>query len=47
MSYSAADELRDRIAVISVAAEHFVGVGEIEHLLDDLLGFVQSDRVGP
>ncbi|HET7689773.1 MAG TPA: hypothetical protein VFK41_05325, partial [Nocardioidaceae bacterium] len=39
------DELRDRLAVIRLAAAHYVGVGEWEHLLVDLLRVLQSDRV--
>ncbi len=46
MNYAADEELRDRIAVISVAAEHFVRVNEIEHLLEDLLRLLESGRVG-
>ncbi len=46
MTYSAIDELGDRIAMISVAAEHFVGVNEVEHLLEDLLRLLESGRLG-
>lgn len=38
-------ELQDRLAVLRVATEHFVGVGEIEHLLVDLLSFLKSGRI--
>ena len=39
------EELRDRLAVIAVATEHFVGVNQIEHLLVDLLAFLESGQV--
>ena len=38
-------ELRDRLAVIALATEHFVGVDQIEHLLIDLVAFLKSGRV--
>lgn len=39
------EELRDRLAVIAMATEHFVGVNQIEHLLVDLVAFLKSGRV--
>jgi len=39
------EELGDRLAVIAVATENFVGVNQIEHLLIDLLAFLKSGRV--
>lgn len=39
------EELRDRLAIIAMATEHFVGVNQIEHLLVDLLAFLKSGRV--
>lgn len=38
-------ELAERLAVIRLAAEHFVGVDSYEHLLLDLLRLLRSDRV--
>lgn len=43
--YDPVQELRDRLAVIGVAVQAFVGVGEIEHLLVDLLTFLKSGRI--
>ena len=39
------EELRDRLAVIAMATESFVGVNLIEHLLVDLVAFLKSGRV--
>lgn len=43
--YDSVQELEDRLAVIAVAAQAFVGVGEIEHLLIDLVAFLKSGRI--
>ncbi|MGQ0632686.1 MAG: hypothetical protein ACT4P1_16845 [Sporichthyaceae bacterium] len=45
MSYTAADELRDRIAVLEAVSPQFVGVEVVEHLLVDLLAHIESGRV--
>jgi hypothetical protein len=39
------EELRDRLAVIAMATENFVGVNQVEHLLVDLVAFLKSGRV--
>lgn len=38
-------ELRDRLEVLSVVQEHFLGVEHWEHLLVDLLALLKSGRV--
>ena len=45
-AYEGRQELSDRLAVIAVAMENFVGVNRVEHLLVDLLLFLKSDRIG-
>jgi hypothetical protein len=44
-TWPAVTELDERLAVIEVAASHFVGVNEIEHLLVDVTGLLQSERL--
>lgn len=43
--WPAEDELAERLQVIRLAAEHFVGVNVYEHALVDLLQLLQSDRL--
>ncbi len=43
--YGPEQELDDRLAVIAVCLDHFVGVGEAEHLLVGLLEFLESGRI--
>jgi hypothetical protein len=38
-------ELEERLAAIEVVAAHFFGVSELEHLLVDLLEFIQAGTV--
>ena len=44
-SWPAEDELRERLAVIEAVEPHFVGVGEIEHLLLGVLELLESERI--
>jgi hypothetical protein len=43
--WPAEDELAERLQVIRLAAEHFVGVDVYEHALADLVELLQSDRL--
>ncbi|MCA0329547.1 MAG: hypothetical protein LCI03_06525 [Actinobacteria bacterium] len=43
--WPAENELDERLAVLEVAASHFYGVREIEHLLVGLLDLMRSDRL--
>ena len=43
--WPAEEELAERLAVIHLAADRFIGVNSYEHLLLDLLRLLQSDRV--
>ncbi|MEM7323793.1 MAG: hypothetical protein AAF531_11965 [Actinomycetota bacterium] len=45
VDWNAHDQLKERLEAIGIVAQHFVGVGEWEHLLVDLTRFLRSETL--